>query len=192
MLSTPDDGLTRTIALRHCKIRGNGDVDRRSNIKIAKRSSQGAKCVSIMICARAVERIGLSLMPEHVRWVEARLPQSLDSVDYPVVISSTRRPFPDGCASDRKRAQQDGLRESISNQGVSQHAPRAAPVSGGTQERVACPIAQPIERVEIEDRPLGRVLGLAVVTAVRLADDEKYRRIANLAALNRKARADTT
>jgi hypothetical protein len=36
------------------------------------------------------------------------------------------------------------------------------------------------------------VLGLAVVTAVRLADDEKYRRIANLAALNRKARADTT
>jgi hypothetical protein len=36
------------------------------------------------------------------------------------------------------------------------------------------------------------MLSLAVVSAVRLADDEKYRRIANLAALNWKARADTT
>ena len=82
--------------------------------------------------------------------------------------------------------------KSIGDQSVSQHAPRAAPISSGTQERVACPVAQPIERVEVKDRPPGRMLGLAVVTAVRLANDEKYRRIANLAALNRKARADTT
>jgi hypothetical protein len=94
-----------------------------------------------MIRARAIERIGLALMPEHVRWVEARLPQSLDSVDHPVMISSTRGPFPDCCASDRERAEQDGLRKSISDQSVSQDAPRAAPVSGGTQERVACPVA---------------------------------------------------
>src|SRR5262249_33495734 len=155
----------------------------RSNIKIAKRSSEGAKRVNIMVCARAIERIGLSLVPEHIRRMEARFAQSLDSVDHPVVIGSTRRPIPDGCASDRKRAQQDGLRESISDQSVPQHAPWAAPHSGGTQERVACPVAQPIERVEIEDRSLGRVLGLAVVAAVRLTDDEKYRRIANLTAL---------
>src|SRR5262245_36525613 len=110
-------------------------------------------------------------MPEHVTWAEARFPQSLDSVDHPVMIASARRPFPDCCASDRERTQQDGLRKPISDQGVSQHAPRASPVSGGAQEGVACPVAQAIERVEIEDRPLGHMLGLAVVAAVRLADD---------------------
>src|SRR5262249_27655505 len=183
---------TRTVALGHREIRGRGDIDRRSNIKIAKRFSQGAKCVDITIRARAVERIGFALMPEHVRWLEARFPQSLDSVDHPVVISSPRRPLPNGRASDRERTQQDGWRKSLGDQGVSQHAPWAAPLASGPQERVACPVAQPIERVEIEDRPLGRVLGLAVVTAVRLADDEKYRRITNLTALDGKTRADMT
>src|SRR5262245_34697536 len=121
----PDDGLIRTIALGHCKIRSSSDVDRRSNIKIAKRLSKGAKCVDISVCARAVERVGLPLMPEHVTWAEARFPQSLDSIDHPVVIGSARRPFPDCCASDRERRQQDGLRKPISDQSISQHAPGA-------------------------------------------------------------------
>jgi hypothetical protein len=35
------------------------------------------------------------------------------------------------------------------------------------------------------------MLGLAVVAAVRLAEDQKYRRIANLTALDGKTRGDT-
>ena len=95
------------------------------------------------------------------------------------MITSPRSPLLDGSTTDAKRHEQHRGRKSRFHEGVAQDAPRTPAVASSAKQRVARGIAEAVEDIEIENTTVRYVLNVTMIAAIRLADEQQHRCIAD-------------